>query len=176
MFAVSFATSVLAHELEPGQVLYSSDFSGERIETFDLFVAMDILAENDFRRYSITLRSRETGLEAIRQFEEFGGPDPNLAAYNRGYYCDQSVVFITVEYPIPRMADILQRLFETHAFLAETLEYLDTANARFEDIAPLESGVDLGFPYEMPQRYIVECTPATGTQSFEFSFTDRNED
>ena len=55
------------------------------------------------------------------------------------------------------MADIRQLWFETHAFLGRTLEYLDTAYASLENIAPHAAGADLGFPYITPQRYLVVC-------------------
>lgn len=175
MFAVSFATSVFAHELEPDQVLFSRDFSGERIETSHFSVTMKILGGDDPPRYSILLRSRETGRNALHLFEQGGGPEPHLDAYNRAYYCDQSVVFITVQYPIPPMADIRQHRFETHAFLGQTLEYLDTAYASLENIAPHEVGVDLGWPYITPQRYLVVCAQDGDAPAIRFHLNEEAE-
>jgi hypothetical protein len=59
---------------------------------------------------------------------------------------------------IRRMADVRQHLFDTHAFDAQTLKYLDTAGEPFENIAPHEVGADFGWPYITPQRYLVVCS------------------
>ena len=158
MLSLSFAQSGIAHEPEPGQTFFIYTFSDLRIETDDLSVTMEILNNDVLPKYSITLRLRETGLEATHQFEQAGGPEPSMVAYNGAYYCDQRVFFVTLRYPIPPMADIRQYDFETHAFLAQTLEYLDTANVPFENIAPHEVGADFGWPYITPQRYLVVCS------------------
>jgi len=102
-----------------------------------------------------------------------GGRMPFLKAFSMGNYCDEKIIFISLLNNPPKYADVLSYSIVTHAFHGESLQYLATAYGPREDIAPLERGVDLGFPYEMPQKFVVECSGSTASHDFEFSITDR---
>lgn len=172
------ARSLFAHEIGIGDLYFTLGAGIESVETDALLVSIEYAKgyPADTPHYQVVLKSKVTGIERSVPFPMDGGRMPYLTAFKKGYYCDETVIFISLLSDRPRYADILSYLIDTHAFHGESLQYLATAYGPREDIAPLERGVDLGFPYEMPQRYIVECTPATGTQSFEFSFTDRSEE
>ena len=76
---------------------------------------------------------------------------------------------------IRRMADVRQHLFDTHAFDAQTLKYLDTAGVPFEIIAPHEAGADLGWPYITPQRYLVVCSEDGDAPAIRFRLNEEAE-
>ena len=167
-----------AHELGSGDRYFSRGLDTDTVETDELLTSIEYAKgyPEDTPHYQVVLKSKVTGIERSVPFQMSGGRMPFLKAFNMGNYCDEKMIFISLLNDPPKYADVLSYLIHPHAFHGESLQYLATAYGPFEDIAPLERGVDLGFPYEMPQRYIVECTPATGMQSFEFSLTDRAED
>ncbi|MFV2092928.1 MAG: hypothetical protein ACC634_07580 [Hyphomicrobiales bacterium] len=101
---------------------------------------------------------------------------PRLVTFSNEHYCGQQVILVTMQNEGPRYADVLGYTLETHAFLSQTLEYLDTVFAPVTDIAPLESGVDIGFPYIQPQPYIVDCRAGEGGFELTFRENDRRGD
>jgi hypothetical protein len=172
------ARNLSAHEIGIGDLFFTLGAGIESVETDALLISIEYAKgyPEDTPHYQVVLKSKVTGIERSVPFQMSGGRMPFLKAFNMGNYCDEKIIFISLLNDPPKYADVLSYLIHTHAFHGESLQYLATAYGPREDIAPLERGVDIGFPYEMPQRYIVECTPATGTQSFEFSLTDRAED
>jgi len=166
---------VHAHELGIGDVLFSDLNTIRKIETDDLIITKESLDDKIYGEpyYRITLKSEETDAESASDFFESAGRPLSFISLNWGYYCGEGVIFVTLRQRWPKWADILQYLFETHVFRRDSLQYLATAFGPYEDITPLERGVDLGFPYEMPQRFAVECAPRTEAQGFQFSITDR---
>jgi hypothetical protein len=166
-----------AHEIDIGDILLTSDLSGQYIETENLLISLkgadDTLYDNP--HYQVTVRSKETGAESSNDYPENGGGHYSLIAFNSDYYCDEKIIFITLRQGWPKLADILQYRFETHAFHRDSLQYLATAYGPYEDITPFERGTDFEFPKEMPQKFVVECTPRTEALGFQFSITDRAE-
>ena len=148
-----------AHEIDVGDMLFTADLSGQYIETENLLISMegtdDALYDDPY--YRVTVRSKETGVQSFKDFPENGGGYYRLIAFNGGYYCDEPIIFITLRQGWPKLADILQYRFETHAFHRDSLQYLATAYGPYEDITPFERGTDFEFPKEMPQNFVVEC-------------------
>jgi hypothetical protein len=64
---------------------------------------------------------------------------------------------------------------ETHAFLYQTLAYLDTVYASLENIAPHEVGADFGWPYITPQRYLVVCSEDGDAPGIRFRLNEEAE-
>ena len=166
-----------AHEIDVGDVLFTSDLSGQYVETENLLITIAGTKDTlyDDPHYRVTLRSKETGAERSQDCPVNGSGYYSLAAFNSRYYCDEKIIFITLRQEWPRLADILQFGFESHAFHRDSLQYLATAYGPYEDITPFERGTDFEFPIEMPQNFVVECTPRTEAQGFQFSITDRAE-
>ncbi len=159
-----------AQEVGVYETYFHSDGYSETIETHELLVEKSYFGE-DF--YKITIKSKNTGKTGISEFQEDGGKPPSFTAINYGSYCERPMLFVTLRADGPRYAEILGGMVYTYAFLDGTFEYLDTSYGTYEEITPLEKGVDMGYPYEMPQRYLVECKPATAATPFQFSFIDR---
>ncbi len=175
LLSLACAASVDAHEIGIGDIFYSLTTFGQKIETEHLIITTENPDEPIYEdlHYRLTVRSKKTGAESATDFHQDGGLYFRLIAFNRRYYCGEEVIFISLRYDTPRNADIRSYLIDTHAFHRESLGYLATAYGHYEDITPLEKGVDIGFPYEMPQRFVVECSGSTASHDFKFSITDR---
>lgn len=161
-------TCAYSHALEIGQTLISRTLTGETVETAELLIEIATDPDNFREAYQVKLLSLETGRSKIHRFFQQGGRTPTFVELNAGHICGASVVLLTLRYDIPHSADILQRLHETHAFRRDTLEHVDTASASYENIAPLEDGVDLGYPYTMPQSYGIRCLDSSSQRLFRF--------
>ena len=166
---VALASGVAAHDLGIGDVLISADLAGSRIETDSLTIVEGVTAqkEND---YNLTLTAKETGLTTMTVFTMDIPTDIDLASFDTRSFCGETILLVTLRYDTPRGADVLSYSLETHAFREKTLGYLASVDGDFYDIAPLVVGVDIGFPYEMPQAYGVVCSAENGARGFAFSF------
>lgn len=166
---VVVASGVAAHDLGIGDVLISADLAGSRIETDSLTIAEGVTAqkEND---YDLTLTSKDTGLTTTTVFTMDIPTDIDLASFDTQSFCGETILLVTLRYDIPRGADILSYSLETHAFREKTLGYLASVDGDSYDIAPLAVGVDIGFPYEMPQAFGVVCSAEGNGREFTFSF------
>lgn len=159
-----------SHNLGYGQVLYTNSAYVQRVQTPDLSVVLERAGTEGDLRNRIVLKRRNSALTKVYEFELPVPLYPQLYTYNFKHYCDQEIVFITLRYPSPRYADGRVRFLETHSFLFQSLEYLDTVGASYDAIGPLEAGVDLGFEYTMPHPYIIHCSASE--DGFELTFRD----
>lgn len=170
-----WAGAVAAHELGIGDRYYFSDGGVQSVETDELLVSIEHADgyPDDTPHYQVSISSKLTGIQNTVAFHIEGGRMPSLNGFAARDYCGQQVILVTMSSERARYADVFGNLLDTHAFLSRTLEYLDTVFAPVTDIAPLESGVDIGFPYFMPQPYIVDCTAGDG--AFELNFRENDQ-
>ena len=166
---VMVASGVAAHDLGIGGVLISDDFTGSKIETDSLTIVEGRKGENE-DGYHLTLTSKETGLTTTTVFTMSIPTNFDLVSFDTRDFCGETILFVTLRYDIPRGADILGYSLETHAFREKTLKYLASVDGDFYDIAPLAVGVDIGFPYEMPQAFGVVCSAEGDGREYMFSF------
>jgi hypothetical protein len=171
--ALASARLALAHEIGPGDVFFTTAGSFDIIETNE-YVITNSFVDDD--HYQIVLSRKGTYVRSSATFEMNGGRKPYFSAVNSRYYCDQDVLFVTLKTDNPPLADILGPMIETYAFREDTFGYLGTVPDVFEAITPLEKGRDIGFPYIMPQRWLVECEESIGGHKFGLWFTDREPD
>lgn len=166
---VVVANSVAAHDLGVGDILISNNLAGSKIETDSLTIVEGGKGEKE-NDYHLTLTSKETGRTTTTVFTKGIPTDINLAFFDTRDLCGETILLITLRYDNPRGADILGYSLETHAFLEKTLGYLGSVDGNAYDIAPLALGVDIGFPYEMPQAFGVVCSAAGDGRGYKFSF------
>ncbi len=166
-----------AHELGSGDIYFSRGWDTDTVETGELLISIEYAKgyPEDTPHYQVVLKSKVTGIERSVAFPMEGGRMPHLTALNGADYCDREFVFVTLRYPIHRMADVRQHLFDTHAFHAQTLKYLDTVGVPFENIAPHEVGTDFGWPYITPQRYLVVCSEDGDSPGIRFRLNEEAE-
>jgi hypothetical protein len=152
-----------------GQTSYSfiENKLGSRIETSEVVVSVERVNGDEYRLH---WASRQTGKTLSAVFPAAVPVDFQILSFNAKKYCGQEIYFVTLRYDIPKTADIRQYFFETHAFLASSFEYLASINGDYYDIAPQAVGVDIGFPYEMPQAFGVVCSAESDGREYSFSF------
>lgn len=160
-------SAIAAHDLGLNYVLNTKDTNSSRIETSEIVITEERVDGNN---YKVTLSSKQTGNTMTTIFPAAVPVDFQISSFNTQRYCGEVNYFVTLRYDIPQSADIRQYFFETHAFRATSLKYLASVNGDFYDIAPLGHGVDLGFPFEMPQAYEVVCSAEGEGQEYTFSF------
>lgn len=160
-------SAVEAHDLGLNYVLNTKDTHGSRVETAEVVIAEERVDGND---YKVTLASKQTGITLTTIFPAAVPGDFQITSFNTQRYCGEVSYFVTLRYDIPQSADIRQYFFETHAFRATSLKYLASVGGDFYDIAPLEAGADLGFPFKMPQAFWVVCSAEGDGKEYTFSF------
>jgi len=172
------AGQLSAHDLRSGDRYFSRGLDFDTVETNKLLISIEYADgfPEATPHYQVVITSKVTGTERSVAFPMEGGRMPYLTALNVAYYCDREFVFITLRYPVHRMADVRQSIIDTHAFDSETLDYLDTASSLFEDIALQEEGTDFGWPYITPQRYLVFCSENGDAPSIRFGLNPDAED
>lgn len=146
-----------AHELGIDQVLITNGQT-RSIEMQNLRIELEASAQSD----SLTMKL-EAKDPAQTQTHEIAQPIPGtaqIAAVNRARYCAKPVLFVTLSYPPPPLADIKSSIFETHAISLKNLALIGTVPAGFDAIAPYPKDADLGIDYEQPQGFTVTCTEA----------------
>jgi hypothetical protein len=151
-----------------GQMIVNRSLEGQTIETADLRIAIETDLEEDDETYSVTLSSPLTCGTGTHRFYRDARRTPRFVQANMSRYCGASFVLITLRYGIPRNADIRQHYSVTHAFDGDTLEFVDTAPAAFENIAPMEDGARPGFGFILPQPIGVLCADAADQPAFIF--------
>jgi hypothetical protein len=166
----TFSGNSFAHELGFGYIIFSNNGGEQLIETDDLLISKTYFSDE---HYQIRFESKENGRVRTSIFEEEGGINPSFSAIEQRYYCGKDVVFLTVRQLPPKFSGSFSYSNQTLAFREDTFEFLSSVFGVFQDIAPLESGVEIDFPFVMRERYLVECKPASATTPFQFSFTDR---
>lgn len=166
---VVVANSVAAHDLGVGDILISNNLAGSKIETDSLTIVEGVTAQKE-NEYHLTLTSKNTGLTTTTVFTMGIPTDIDLASFETRNFCGEAILLITLRYDAPRGADILGYSLETHAFREKTLGYLASVDGDYYDIAPLAVGVDIGFPYEMPQAFGVVCSAEGDGRGYRFSF------
>lgn len=168
------ASALSAQEiaLGDGQKLFTYEWDDQRLRTHDLEAVLTFEGQDSEPVYRIVLSEPAAGIRTTQTFPQEPG-QLELAAFNRANYCGEDIIFLTVRYAPPRFADIRQFRFETHAFHAGTLLYLDSVPLAFEAIALQEIGADLGWRYIAPQPYQVRCQ--TGPESFALELVESGE-
>lgn len=141
------------------QKLFTFYANEQRVRTDDVEIVLSFREHQFQPTYRIELYDFQTRRRNSRTFDQ-DPMQPMLVSLNTAYYCGERQYFLTLRYPPPRYGDVRSYYFETHAFAAQTLEYLDSAFVAFEDISLQEIGADLGFPYIAPQPYGVACSDA----------------
>lgn len=147
---------VHAHELRPGEVLFRLG-AEQGIETERFLIGLE-LGENP-GQYSVIVTERGSYKRTKAHIEADTPVDPRIAGFNRRYFCETEILFLTIRQNPPRGADIRAYTLSTHAFDARSLEYIGKVPAAFEDIAAQEAGADLGFEYDAPQEFGIVCEP-----------------
>lgn len=158
-------------KLADGQVLFTYGWKDQRVRTSDVEIVLSFEGDGAQPRYRIELSDLQ-GEVRSESFEQSPG-EPKISAFNTTCRCNEQIIFLTLRYPPPKYADVRAYFFETHAFHAETLGYLDTAPVAYEDIALLEVGVDPGWPQNAPQPYQVVC--GTGPEGFKLDIVHEAE-
>ena len=94
-------------------------------------------------RFSVTLTNKDTG---IRRNHEFDAPVPEMPVpfqMEESYYCDTSVVLLTVEYPWRHDWPQVARTMETYAFRDVTAR--DVHNDVTLDVSYLRAACEVMF-------------------------------
>ncbi|MFV0383555.1 hypothetical protein [Paracoccus sp. (in: a-proteobacteria)] len=155
--------AVLAENLADGQVLFTYGTDQQTVRTLDLLISMSPQGEDG---YTLTVERPADGASVQDDFVREGGILPWLAALNSRQFCGVDLLFVTLRYEGPETADLPGYLLDTHVYAQQGLEHIADVPVAFEDIAPVELGADLGFPYELTQPYVVSCAQP-GTVQFE---------
>lgn len=123
---------------------------------------------DDDIRFSVTLTNKDTG---IRRNHEFDAPVPEMPVpfqMEESYYCDTSVVLLTVEYPWRHDWPQVARTMETYAFRDSDLEFIDVAFGPLTDIALADDTAYEPSELDMLPPIRVRCLAGRDEKPFEF--------
>ena len=156
------ASGVSAGILDDFQVLYTEN----SVETKQLLIKLESV--DDDVRFSVTLEDREFGIKRHHEFDGQGSSDPDPFLVARRYYCDTSVILLTVEYPwrhdLPQYVHVL----DTFAFRASDLEFIDVTFGSVTDIALADDTVYTPSEFDMLPPIRVRCLLGNYAKPFEF--------
>jgi hypothetical protein len=156
------ASGVSADIPDHFQALYTED----SVETRRLFIKLGSV--DDDVRFSVTLEDRETGLKRRYEFDGQGASDPDPFLVAHRYYCDTSVILLTVEYPwrhdLPQYVQVL----DTFAFRASDLEFIDVTFGPMTDIALADDTAYEPSETDMLPPIRVRCLVGNDEKPFEF--------
>ena len=151
-----------ADELNHFQTLYDA----RSVETRTLSIRLAPVDESV--RFSVSLRDKETGLEKIHEFD---APVPEIpAAYQmeHGYYCDTSVILLTVDYPWRHAWPQVVRILDTYAFRESDFEFIDVTFGPLTDIALADDTAYEPSDIDMLPPIRVRCLVGLDEKPFEF--------
>lgn len=148
------------------EVIYRNTLSEQSIETRRLSIRLGSV--DDDVRFAITLTNKETGL---RRYHEFDAPVPEMPEpfqMEKSYYCDASVVLLTVEYPWRHDWPQVVRTMETYAFRESDFEFIDVAFGPLTDIALADDTAYGPSDLDMLPPIRVRCLTGQDEKPFEF--------
>lgn len=160
LFVIGSAAS--AEELNHFQTLYGE----HSVETRTLLIRLDAVDEDV--RFSVTLRDKETGLERLHEFDGEGSNDVTLYQLHGSYYCDTSVVLLSVKYPWRHNLPQYVRVLDTYAFREADFEFIDVTDGPLTDIALQDSSYPEELDPDMLPPIGVHCLSNPTGKPFEF--------
>lgn len=159
---ISLSSAVLAEELDSFQTLYDE----RSVDTQTLSIRLDMIDEDV--RFSVTLHDKETGFERRHEFDGEGSNDVTPYQLHGGYYCDTSVILLTVEYPWRHDLPQYVRVLDTYAFRASDFEFIDVAFGPLSDIALQDSTYPEELDPDMLPPVGVQCLSEQDGKPFAF--------
>ena len=164
--------NLLADQLGYGDIRFTVSDGLDTIETRDVLITKGDDREDN---YFITFINQKSGFSRSSKFVEEGGKEPDFFSFDTGYFCEKRVYLLTLRQSTPRYSGSVGYVYQTLIFLDETFVFLNSVPAPSTDITPLEDGIVREVPYDMPQRFLVTCTPESPAQPFTLSFIDRGD-
>ena len=159
---ISLSSAVLAEELDSFQTLYDE----RSVDTQTLSIRLDMIDEDV--RFSVKLRDKETGHEMSHEFDAPVPEIPEPFQMEIGYYCDTSVILLTVEYPWRHDLPQYVRVLDTYAFRASDFEFIDVAFGPLTDIALQDSTYPEELDPDMLPPVGVQCLSEQDGKPFAF--------
>ena len=161
-----FASVAVLRAAIAQEVIYRDTLSEQSVETRDLFIRLDPVGDDV--RFSVTLENKGTGFKRRFEFAGEGANDPAPFQMAHMYYCDTSVILLTVEYPWRHDLPEFRRVLSTFAFRESDFEFIDFAFGPLTDIALADDTAYEPSEIDMLPLIRVRCLLGHEDKPFEF--------
>lgn len=149
-----------------GLRFFQTYYDEQSVETRTLSIRLNPVDEDV--RFAVTLTKKETGLKKRHEFDAPVPEIPEPFQMEVGYYCDASIILLTVKYPWHHDWPQVVRALETYAFRESDFEFIDVAFGPLTDIALQDSTYPEDLPADMLPPVGVRCLSGSDGKPFEF--------